>query len=125
VLAAGLLPAFIVALEPLWRSILKPEFISAIESVGRSLVRTVPQLGSTQMLMVLVTAIPLLTGLAAFTLEARTGFNLYGPGTRSVYLPNGLRDVITHVRNVQDIQQEVMHVVQGETESKDAGTQAS
>jgi hypothetical protein len=75
--------------------------------------------------MVLVTAIPLLIGLASFALQARTGFNLFGPGTRSVYLPNGLREVITYIRNVQPIQQEVMHVDQGETESKDAGTQTS
>jgi hypothetical protein len=85
----------------------------------------VPQLGSTQMLMVLVTGIPMLIGLATFALQARTGFNLHGPGTRPVYLPNGLREVITYVRNVQDIQKEVMHVDQGETESKDAGTQTS
>ena len=125
VLAGGLLPTFIVALEPLWRSILRPEFLSAMESVGSSLVRMVPQLGSTQILMVLVTAIPLLIGLASFALQAKTGFNLYGPRTRPVYLPNGLREVITYIRNVQDLQQEVMHFDQGEIESKDAGTQTS
>jgi D-inositol-3-phosphate glycosyltransferase len=101
-LAAGFLPAFIFALEPLWRSILKPEFLSAAESLGSYLVTIIPQLGSTQMLMILLASVPFLIGLTTFALQARTGFNLHGHGTRSVYLPYGFREVVTYIRNMQD-----------------------
>ena len=101
-LAIGFLPAFIFALEPLWRSILKPEFLSAAESLGSYLVTIIPQLGSTQMLMILLASVPFLIGLTTFAFQARTGFNLHGHGTRSVYLPYGFREVVTYIRNVQD-----------------------
>jgi len=125
VLAAGFLPAFILALEPLWRSILKAEFVSAAESLASSIVRIFPQLGSTQMLMILAALVPCLIGLASFLLQARTGFNLHGTGTRSVYLPHGFREVITFIRNVQDKQGGILQVDHSETQSKDAETQMS
>lgn len=104
VLLAGLLPTFILMLEPLWRSILKPTVISAIEALVTSIMTAVPQLSSPQMLMILLALIPCLVSMAAFALQARTGFNLHGSGIKLAYLPHGFREAITFIRNVQDKQ---------------------
>jgi len=103
-LAVGLLPTFALLLEPLWRTIFKPDFVSAIEA----LVSSIPQAISPQILAILVASIPCLAGLAAFLLQARAGFNLQGPGAGSVYLPHGFREVVTFIRNVQDKRQDTL-----------------
>jgi D-inositol-3-phosphate glycosyltransferase len=54
-------------------------------------------------LFVLVPLVPLLIALASFALEARTGFTLRGPGKETIYLPGQFREVITFIRNMQDV----------------------
>ena len=107
ILMAGFLPALVVALEPLWRSIFKPTFISAFETMVSLIGATVPQLASARVLATLVALIPCLLGGIVFGLESRTGFNLQASGIKPVYLPRGFREAIAFVRNVQDKQQEV------------------
>lgn len=104
ILLAGLLPAFILLLEPLWRFIFKPSFISSIQTVANSIITAVPQLVSIQTLMILIGLIPCLAGIATFALQARTGFNLHGSGIKLAYLPHGFREAIAFIRNVQDKQ---------------------
>jgi len=104
ILLAGFLPAIILLLEPMWRAILKPSFISAVQTAANSIITVVPQLGSIQALMLLIALIPCLAGITAFALEARSGFNLHGSGTRLAYIPHGFREAITFIRNVQDKQ---------------------
>jgi glycosyltransferase involved in cell wall biosynthesis len=106
VLMAGFVPALVVALEPLWRSILKPTVISGIETMVSIIVAAFPQLGSAQVLATLVALIPCLLGLTAFALQARTGFNLQASGIKPLYLPRGFREAIAFIRNVQDKQQD-------------------
>jgi len=51
----------------------------------------------------LVTVAPILAAAVAFSVEARTGFTLRGPGKETIYLPGKFREVITFIRNMQDI----------------------
>ena len=51
----------------------------------------------------LVTATPILAAAVVFSVEARTGFTLRGPGKETIYLPGKFREVITFIRNMQDI----------------------
>jgi len=106
ILIAGFVPALLVLLEPLWRTILRPTFISTIEQFVNTLILAVPQLVSPQTLAFLFVLVPWTIGLAAFGLEARTGFNLYGQGLRPIYVPHRLSEVVTFVRKVQDKQQD-------------------
>jgi len=65
-----------------------------------------------QALLAFIPAIPLLVALASFALESRTGFTLRGPGKETIYLPGRFREVITFVRNMQDVdfdEREVVH----------------
>jgi len=107
ILLAGLLPAFVLLLEPLWRYILKSTFISVIETLTSSIITIVPQLGSAQMLVILIALIPCLISIVAFALQARTGFNLQASGIKLAYLPHGFREAIAFIRNVQDKQNAV------------------
>jgi len=106
ILMAGFLPALIIALEPLWRSIFKSSFISAIQTIASLIGTAVPQLASGQILSTLIALIPCLAGLTAFALLARTGFNLQASGIKPVYLPRGFREAIAFIRSVQDKQQD-------------------
>jgi hypothetical protein len=115
ILAAGLLPAFFLMLEPLWRSILKPSFISAIEDLANGITRAIPQIGSPQVLTVALALAPALVGIAIFALEARTGFNLHGSDMKSVYIPHAFRDVIAFIRNVQDRKESLLRLENIET----------
>ncbi|MGA2767633.1 MAG: glycosyltransferase [Candidatus Bathyarchaeia archaeon] len=107
ILLAGLLPAFVLLLEPLWRYILKSTFISVIETLTSSIITIVPQLGSAQMLVILVASIPCLISIVAFAVQARTGFNLQASGIKLAYLPHGFREAIAFIRSVQDEQNAV------------------
>lgn len=117
ILVVGFLPALIIILEPLWRSIFKTTFISAIETAVSLLGSTVPQLASPQILTSLVGLIPCLLCLAAFALQARTGFNLQASGIKPLYLPRGFRETISFIRNVQDKQQDTLYSENVETRS--------
>jgi hypothetical protein len=91
-------------LEPLWRTILNSSFISVIEELAKSIVITVPLLASPQILMLLLVLVPILVSLGYFGVQARTGFNLHGLGTKPVYLPHRFSEVITFIRKIQDQQ---------------------
>jgi D-inositol-3-phosphate glycosyltransferase len=56
-----------------------------------------------EVLILLITSAPLLVATAAFALGARTGFMLRGPGKESIYMPGQFREVITFIRNMQDV----------------------
>jgi D-inositol-3-phosphate glycosyltransferase len=56
-----------------------------------------------QVWLVLIPIIPLLIAVVLFVLEARTGFKLRGPGKETIYLPGQFREVITFIRNMQDV----------------------
>jgi D-inositol-3-phosphate glycosyltransferase len=53
--------------------------------------------------LTLITVAPFFAGAIAFSVEARTGFTLRGPGKETIYLPGKFREVITFIRNMQDI----------------------
>jgi D-inositol-3-phosphate glycosyltransferase len=53
--------------------------------------------------LALICFIPLLVALGAFAAGARTGFMLRGPGKENIHLPGQFREVITFIRNMQDV----------------------
>jgi glycosyltransferase involved in cell wall biosynthesis len=46
--------------------------------------------------------LPLIIAAIAFAIQARTGFNLRGPGIEALYLPSKFREVIAFIRRVQN-----------------------
>jgi len=116
-LVAGLLPALIIVLEPLWRAILKTAFISTIEELLGSVMTVIPQFVSPHTLTILLALIPCLIGLGAFVVQARIGFNLYGLGLKPIYLPHGFREVVAFIRKVQDRQQDALQLESLEAKS--------
>jgi len=101
-LIASFVPAALVLLEPLWRTILQPSFISSIEQMLNLFLAYFPQLLSQQNLAALFALAPLAVGLVAFGLQARSGFNLFGLGSKPVYVPHGFGEAVTFIRKVQD-----------------------
>jgi glycosyltransferase involved in cell wall biosynthesis len=57
--------------------------------------------------LMLVTLAPILAAAVAFSFEARTGFTLRGPGKETIYLPGKFGEVITFIRNMQDLDYEM------------------
>ena len=110
ILIAGLIPALIVLLEPLWRTILKTSFISGIEQLLNNLIAAAPWLASPQTLAVLIGIVPYAISLVAFGLEARVGFNLHIQGMKPIYFPHKLKEVVTFIRKIQDKQQNAPRV---------------
>ena len=104
ILLAGFLPTLILLLEPLLRTILKDTFISATEELLGSVAMAIPIFSSVQTVLILFSLVPLLSGLGAFALQARIGFNLYTSTIKPVYLPHKFSEVVTFVRKVHDRQ---------------------
>ena len=104
ILLAGFLPTLILLLEPLLRTILKDTFISAMEELLGSVATAIPIFSSIQTVLILFSLVPLLSGIGAFALQARIGFNLYTSTIKPVYLPHKFSEVVTFVRKVHDRQ---------------------
>jgi len=106
-LLAGLLPALVILLTPLWQLILKETFISAAQNSWNFITQSISAFVSPQMFLLLVAVVPFVIGAGTFLYEARAGFNLYMVGVKPVYLPRRLGEVITFVRSHQDEQQSI------------------
>jgi glycosyltransferase involved in cell wall biosynthesis len=105
ILLAGLLPSFIVVLEPLWKLILKESFIAIVSGTVNSIAKALPQFAGVSTLMLLFLLLPFLISTVVFALQARTGFNLYISGAKPVYIPHVFGDVVTFIRKIQDEEQ--------------------
>jgi len=46
--------------------------------------------------------LPFLIAVIAFTVQARTGFTLRGPGIDALYLPRKFREAIAFIRSIQN-----------------------
>jgi len=104
ILMASFVPAVILLLEPLWRTILKSSFISSIEQLLNAFAAHFSPMVSQQTILVLFGLVPCVVGLAVFVLQSGIGFNLYGQGMRPIYLPHGLGEAVTFIRKTQDKQ---------------------
>ena len=56
--------------------------------------------------LALVSLLPVLCALSVFSLEARVGFTLRGPGKETIFLPGVFKEVIPFIRNMQDVDYE-------------------
>jgi len=103
ILLAGFLPTLVLLLEPLLHTVLRDTFISAIEQPLWFVASAIPLFLNAQVVFILLfSLVPFLSGLGAFALQARSGFNLYTSAIKPVYLPHMFREVVTLVRKVHD-----------------------
>jgi D-inositol-3-phosphate glycosyltransferase len=102
VLLAGFLPALVFALSPLWHAILKSSLVSALEGLLSRMAAVIPQLAGPQTFLILLSAASMVTSLAVFAFESRTGFNLCGSGMKPCYLPHTFGGVVPFIREIQD-----------------------
>jgi D-inositol-3-phosphate glycosyltransferase len=108
ILAAGLIPAFVILLGPLWRAIFQASFVLTVEKWIDSIVVAAPQLGSSENLMILIAVVPAIIALGAFTVQSGAGFNLHGSRTKPIYLPRRFGEVVSFIRSIQDKQASAM-----------------
>jgi D-inositol-3-phosphate glycosyltransferase len=101
-LLIGFLPAILILLEPLWRSILKETFISTMESLFGFITQSIAGIIPPQIFLYLVTLIPAFVGLVFFAIDSRVGFNIHVMGAKPVYLPHRLSEVISFRRGLQE-----------------------
>jgi D-inositol-3-phosphate glycosyltransferase len=103
-LVAGSVTALFLFAAIFLRSFLPEPLFSIINELVTSLANSGQlQPLTLQVLLALVPLIPLLITIVWFVSEARTGILLHGPGKESIYLPGQFREVITFIRNVQDV----------------------
>jgi D-inositol-3-phosphate glycosyltransferase len=103
-LVAGSVAALFLFASFFLRSFLPETLFSIINELVASLASSGQlQPLALQVLLVLISVIPLVISVVWFVLRARTGILLHGPGKESIYLPGQFREVITFIRNVQDI----------------------
>ena len=103
-LVAGSIIALALFVALFLRSILPTVLASMINELVNSL--TASGFVQPSFLGILLAAVPLIPLLAAgivFAAQARTGFTLRGPGKETIYLPGQFREVITFIRNMQDV----------------------
>jgi glycosyltransferase involved in cell wall biosynthesis len=106
-----------------WKTLIAGSFVAALLFVGifltsilpqplasviNQLVNSVARSGFLQppffnIFFALIALTPLLIAVGVFALEARTGFTLRGPGKETIYLPKQFGEVITFIRNMQDV----------------------
>jgi D-inositol-3-phosphate glycosyltransferase len=110
-LIAGSFVALLLFVGLFLRSLLPEPLVSVINELVNSLLRSgVLQPSFLNIILALVPLAPLLIALTVFAVEARTGFTLRGPGKETIYLPGQFREVITFIRNMQDVDFERMSV---------------
>jgi D-inositol-3-phosphate glycosyltransferase len=103
-LIAGCSIALLLFVGLFLRPILPEPLIFMINELVNSIARSgILQPSVLNLFLVLVPLVPLLIALTSFALEARTGFTLRGPGKETIYLPGQFREVITFIRNMQDV----------------------
>ena len=103
-LVAGSFIALLLLVGLFLTSILPQPLVSVINDLVNSLARSGSlQLSFLQVFLALVALAPLLIALTVFALEARTGFTLRGPGKETIYMPKQFGEVITFIRNMQDV----------------------
>ena len=103
-LIAGSLVALLLFVGLFLTSILPQPLVAVINELVNSLARSgLLQPLFLQVFLALVALAPLLMALTVFALEARTGFTLRGPGKETIYLPSQFGEVITFIRNMQDV----------------------
>jgi glycosyltransferase involved in cell wall biosynthesis len=100
----SLIPAVILLLEPLWRTILKPEFTLLIEQALKEFDAPFSSVVSMQTLTMLFGLVPCAVGIAIFVIQTGIGFNLHCQAMKPIYLPRGLGEAVTFLRKTQDKQ---------------------
>jgi glycosyltransferase involved in cell wall biosynthesis len=103
-LMAGSLIALLLLVGLFLTSILPQPLASVINELVNLLAQSgLLQSSLLQVFLAFVVLAPLLIALTVFALEARTGFTLRGPGKETIYLPSQFGEVITFIRNMQDL----------------------
>ena len=96
-LIAGAVLSLLFLIEPALEPIFSRAFMSKIEFLTGLF-----QSPAVAAFISLLPAIPITIALIVFTLQARTGFTLRGPGLYPVYLPRKFREAIAFIRSAQN-----------------------
>jgi hypothetical protein len=93
-LAVGAAFSLVLFMEPFLRPIFSRAFIAGFEAFVSVLFPSA--------FWDVLPVLPLLIAVVAFAIQARTGFNLRGPGIDALYLPSKFREAIAFIRSAQD-----------------------
>jgi hypothetical protein len=90
-------------IEPFLRPIFSRAFIARFEELIRFLLPEAflqsPVLAT---FLDVMPILPFIIAVIAFAIQARTGFNLRGPGIEALYLPSKFREAIAFIRRIQN-----------------------
>ena len=88
---------------PHWQNLFSADFLNRVKTqMDNFLGIFPPHLISNPWLVMLVPLLPFLISLGIFFVQTRAGFQLYGEGTKPVFMPGRFRKAIEFIRNVQD-----------------------
>jgi glycosyltransferase involved in cell wall biosynthesis len=106
-LVIGSAISLLLFIEPFLRPIFSRAFILRFEELMRFLFpETFLQSPVLEVFLDFMPMLPFLIAVIAFTVQARTGFTLRGPGIDALYLPRKFREAIAFIRNIQNGQLE-------------------
>ena len=102
-LVIGSAISLLLFIEPFLRPIFSRAFILRFEELMRFLFpETFLQSPILEAFMDVMPMLPFLIAVIAFTVQARTGFTLRGPGIDALYLPRKFREAIAFIRSIQN-----------------------
>jgi glycosyltransferase involved in cell wall biosynthesis len=102
-LVIGSAISLLLFVEPFLRPIFSRAFILRFEELIRFLFpETFLQSPILEAFMDIMPMLPFLIAVIAFTVQARTGFTLRGPGIDALYLPRKFREAIAFIRSIQN-----------------------
>jgi glycosyltransferase involved in cell wall biosynthesis len=102
-LVIGSAISLLLFIEPFLRPIFSRAFILRFEEMVRFLFpEAFLQSPVLEVFLDFMPMLPFLIAVIAFTVQARTGFTLRGPGIDAVYLPRKFREAIAFIRNIQN-----------------------
>jgi hypothetical protein len=102
-LVIGSAISLLLFIEPFLRPIFSRAFILRFEEMVRFLFpEAFLQSPVLEVFLDFMPMLPFLIAVIAFTVQARTGFTLRGPGIDALYLPRKFREAIAFIRNIQN-----------------------
>jgi glycosyltransferase involved in cell wall biosynthesis len=114
----GAILSGLVFLLPALQSLLSPNFVDFLKLQIENIKTQIPaQLTSLNWFMALWPLIPFVISLIIFLAQARKGYQLYGVGSRPIYLSGRFRQAMELIRKIQD--NDVSHLQSEESQSED------
>jgi glycosyltransferase involved in cell wall biosynthesis len=102
-LVLGAVISILLFALPFFSQIFSSAFVAGLEGIVRSIFpQSFLQSRFLGAFVSFLQLLPFLIAVAIFAIQARTGYNLHGPGIEAIYLPREFREAIAFVRNMQN-----------------------